>query len=581
MAANDLARLVVKLEAQTAQYDASLKRANAQLRSFSGATGKILKGVEGQFASLAKRVIGLGGAFAVFRAASNSVKFGDDLAKAAQKSGIAANAFTELAHAAKLSDIDLGALSVGLKKMQVTLSEAGSGSKSAQQTLTALGLTFARLKDLKPDQQFELLADRIAQLQSPADRTRAAVELFGRAGADLLPLFEQGAAGIRAFRQEAIEAGKSFSEADLAKFQEVDIAFKRLNSSIETLSNTLVLRFGPALSEMADKLSVAFGGGSKLQELEVRIRDLQDIASQNVPIYFNFGYIAGAPIIMGPEEISKWLKKLTAEKEALANAGKSNQGSPSRASLISKPPGFVTPPATPKKLSDSQLAELEKFKNQSTQIANDIAGAFSSIAPAMVVNDAEIAAYFAKINEESGAASRRVMELGEAYKDTSDEISLFADQAARNMQSAFADFLFDPFEEGLDGMLKGFVDVLRRMVAEALAANIFSFMGGTEGIGGFFAGLFGIPGKAAGGPVSGGQPYVVGEKGPELFVPGTSGNIIPNGGLGPSVKISNVYHIDSRTDAAAIRQYVDRATAESARMTVDVLRDQRSRGRAL
>jgi tape measure domain-containing protein len=37
-----------------------------------------------------------------------------------------------------------------------------------------------------------------------------------------------------------------------------------------------------------------------------------------------------------------------------------------------------------------------------------------------------------------------------------------------------------------------------------------------------------LVGKAAGGPVAGGTPYVVGEKGPELFVPGASGTIIPN-----------------------------------------------------
>ena len=52
--------------------------------------------------------------------------------------------------------------------------------------------------------------------------------------------------------------------------------------------------------------------------------------------------------------------------------------------------------------------------------------------------------------------------------------------------------------------------------------------------GGIFsgAGPYKFPGKAAGGPVSAGSPYVVGEKGPELFVPGKSGTIIPNNKLG-------------------------------------------------
>jgi hypothetical protein len=50
------------------------------------------------------------------------------------------------------------------------------------------------------------------------------------------------------------------------------------------------------------------------------------------------------------------------------------------------------------------------------------------------------------------------------------------------------------------------------------------------GIGGAIAGAFGF--RAMGGPVNSGSPYVVGEKGPELFVPGSSGSIVPNGAMG-------------------------------------------------
>lgn len=46
-----------------------------------------------------------------------------------------------------------------------------------------------------------------------------------------------------------------------------------------------------------------------------------------------------------------------------------------------------------------------------------------------------------------------------------------------------------------------------------------------------------LPGKAMGGPVTGGSPYIVGEKGPELFVPGQSGRIIPNG-AGSTINLS-------------------------------------------
>jgi hypothetical protein len=46
------------------------------------------------------------------------------------------------------------------------------------------------------------------------------------------------------------------------------------------------------------------------------------------------------------------------------------------------------------------------------------------------------------------------------------------------------------------------------------------------------AGISTLPHKAMGGPVMGNQSYLVGERGPELFTPSSSGNIIPNGAMG-------------------------------------------------
>jgi hypothetical protein len=67
-------------------------------------------------------------------------------------------------------------------------------------------------------------------------------------------------------------------------------------------------------------------------------------------------------------------------------------------------------------------------------------------------------------------------------------------------------------------------------------AAMLQTLGGTPGgsaIANFFAAMFGIGKKAEGGPVGNKQPYIVGEKGPELFVPKTDGTIVPNHELGP------------------------------------------------
>src|SRR5690606_39266497 len=119
------------------------------------------------------------------------------------------------------------------------------------------------------------------------------------------------------------------------------------------------------------------------------------------------------------------------------------------------------------------------------------------------------------------AVAKAQEDLAAATDKTKDEMTVFAEQAARNMQTAFANFLFDPFSDGLQGMLKGFSDVIRRMVAEVAAAKIFGAMGGAEGVGRFISGL--IPGFASGGRPRVGMPAIVGERGPELFIPDTAG----------------------------------------------------------
>ena len=63
-------------------------------------------------------------------------------------------------------------------------------------------------------------------------------------------------------------------------------------------------------------------------------------------------------------------------------------------------------------------------------------------------------------------------------------------------------------------------------------------MGVNYALSGMFPALF--PQRAKGGPVKGGSPYIVGEKGPELFVPSSSGNIVPNDAMGGANIVVNV-----------------------------------------
>lgn len=108
--------------------------------------------------------------------------------------------------------------------------------------------------------------------------------------------------------------------------------------------------------------------------------------------------------------------------------------------------------------------------------------------------------------------------LGKAYNDefidpslkATDKMSEFAIQASRNMESAFAAFLFDPFNASMGGLLDNFITTLRKMAAEATASMIFDLLRPSGSTGSSWivkglASLFGGPASAKGNVFQGGN----------------------------------------------------------------------------
>lgn len=581
--ANDLARLVVKLELQTAKYDENLKKASRQLRKFQSGQSQILSKIEAGFSTLARRVLGLAAAYASLEAISSSVKFGDDLAKLSQKSGLSAEAVSELAHAAKMADIELQSFGNAIRFMQTNLSKIGSADgKEAEQVLTAIGISLADIKDLKPDEQFTLIGAAIKKLPDIEDQTRA-WQFFGKTGLEIAPMFEEGAEGIRKARLEAQQLGKSFSSSDLQRFQEVDKAFKLLKASASSLSDELVLRAGPSIAGFFDQIRSRIGGASAIEKLQADVARTKLIAES--------GSLRGEAATIALENYAKALERLTAAREAAIVASTAGKG------MLEEfvPPGFG--------VTQEELDKLKPVVVTATKIFDDFnqmlkdtetdaqAGArayevfkiqLKSLLSEGLINAEEfnkrLDEFLNKALPEAEITAKKIQ-----IEKALSEITVFADQAARNMQTAFADFLFDPFDKGIKGMLRGFVDILRRMVAEAAAAQIFNAIGGVSGVAGFFGSLFGagtaasgttIGTRASGGPVASGKPYVVGEAGPELFVPGQTGTIVPNGAMG----VTQVNNIDNRGATVDAIRALPAILSENNRRLVESLRDARTRG---
>lgn len=104
------------------------------------------------------------------------------------------------------------------------------------------------------------------------------------------------------------------------------------------------------------------------------------------------------------------------------------------------------------------------------------------------------------------------LDLSGKLKETLSDMDQFAIQAAKNMQDAFAEFLFDPFKNGTQTMLQSFGIAIRHMIANAVAADLgkrlFGDVGSGNGIGGLVGEGLGWLKGAIGGSFAVGTDYV-------------------------------------------------------------------------
>lgn len=179
--------------------------------------------------------------------------------------------------------------------------------------------------------------------------------------------------------------------------------------------------------------------------------------------------------------------------------------------------------------------------------------------------------------EDWQAAIDRVNGITRAAKDDTTKLSDAARDLGLTFQSAFEDAIVggEKFSKVLQSLGQ---DILRLLVRKTITEPIIGGLLGDGKTGGLLTPLLetiGIGKRAAGGPVAGGMPYLVGERGPELIVPRSAGTVIPNNALrGSPTVVHNHYHIDSRTDRSVIVADIQRAQLAQ----LGAQRDARARG---
>ncbi len=220
--------------------------------------GRGLSFLTGQVGSLARALPALtvGAAVAGFVAMTKrSLELADSLGKLEQKTGISVETLSTLSFAARTADVDQEQLRVGLVKFTRTVDDYDQGVKSARNATLQLFGNRDALEGLTDDQRLLKVVDALAKLEPGAKRTGLAIEFFGKAGAELLPLIDDlGNGGFDELRKKAERLGLVI-DSDLARAaQEANDAMTDLKSTAEGITLQFAAGFAPALADVGDAL---------------------------------------------------------------------------------------------------------------------------------------------------------------------------------------------------------------------------------------------------------------------------------------------------------------------------------------
>ena len=191
-------------------------------------TGKDLDALQGRVTRASTAISASFGTIATAAAAigfgkliGDALEFADQLEAATARTGISVEGLQKLQLVAKTTSGDLGTITAAISRMQVQLSSVGEGSADAEKALARLHIPIGDFFALKPDEQFEKVAVAIANIDDPAKRTAAAVGIFGKSGAELLPVLISTGAELEKVSAQLVDMGGAVSKDAIDKVDDL------------------------------------------------------------------------------------------------------------------------------------------------------------------------------------------------------------------------------------------------------------------------------------------------------------------------------------------------------------------------
>lgn len=260
-------KLEVNISGNSSMLKKAFDAAVQQLKNFEKIASSILDNTGVSTQALIANISNLKGAFNLFHSAISSiigtiqnlvngfVQFGDALDKASVRTGISVSNLSGLKFAAEQSGASFETLTNSIRSFSNIIGSAELGDVASIDKLSKIGINADLYKGLNANTQLKMLADHIASLKSPAKQARVAMELFGEAGYQLLPMLQQGSAGINDLTKQAKDMGFIVGSDSTTAAASLGDALNVLQSSFSNLKNSLIGVFAPLMTSVVNLAS--------------------------------------------------------------------------------------------------------------------------------------------------------------------------------------------------------------------------------------------------------------------------------------------------------------------------------------
>jgi len=513
-------------------------------RAFASVRGG-LKRVSGSILNVRTALVGLAGA-AGLQVFANQI---DDLAKASSRLGLTVNELQSLQFAASQTGASAEELEKGLTRFSRSISEASSGIGTGLRAFEALGITVTDAQGgLRPTSELlNEVSDRLTQIQDPADRVRIAFDLFGRSGVNLVNTLQQGSGSLKQLQADFNAVTLELTGKQAKAVEEANDLFDKLGRTFSSIGMQITATFLPTLAKISEFLVINF-----LRAINAATRSLRNFLNSIVELAREVG-IEMEEFTFGVEmekNLNKLIKGLEATSSEFGNA------------------------------TDNVTNMREEFGALEVPLNGAVKG-FRDLGDLAAKN----VVTFDEFGDRIGIVKNKVdtsRTALEKYIDSTYEMDRALQDVTvdglKGLEDSFANIVTgtSSVKDAFRNMANSIVADLARIAARKAIGGIVGGLGGGGGLGGIVSGLFG--GKAIGGSVQRGQPYMVGERGAEMFVPNQAGSIVPNNQLGGgAVTVNQTVNLTTGV-AQTVRTEVMNMLPQIQQAAVSAVLDARRRG---